>query len=130
MSPEDGGRGAAQAMARAAAAARRRAAAFAGPAGRDALPFALIEPFDAEIRGHVERDPRIEDERDRVLIAAVKLAETPPDEDEAVEAARAHLADAIDYLEQAVLRFGVVNRAGAKAGLGAAGARVGRSRWP
>ena len=130
MSPEDGRRGAAQAMARAAAAARRRAAAFAGPAGKDALPFAVIETFDAEIRGHVERDPRIEDERDRVLIAAVKLAETPPAEEEAVEAARAHLADAIDYLEQAVLRFGVVNRAGAKAGLGAAGERIGRSRWP
>ena len=124
MVPEDGGTGSA-ALARAAASARRRAAAFAGPAGKDALPFALVEAFDAQIRGHVERDPRIEDERDRVLIAAVKLAETPPGEAEAVEAARRHLEDAIDYLEQAVLRCGVVNRAGARAGLGAAGIRIG-----
>lgn len=121
---------AARALARAAASARRRAAAFAGPAGKDALPFAVVEAYDAGIRGHVERDPRLEDERDRVLIAAVRLAETPPGEAEAVEAARAGLVDAIDYLEQAVLRFGVVSRAGAKAGLGAAGERIGRSRWP
>lgn len=122
MGAEDGGM---QVLARVAEAGRRRATAFAGPAGRDALPFAVVEAFDAEIRGRVERDPRIEDERDRVLIAAVKLAETPPEEDAAVEAARAHLLDAIDYLEQAVLRLGVVNRAGAKAGLGAAGGRIG-----
>lgn len=127
---EDGETRAAQALARAAEAGRRLAAAFAGPAGRDALPFAVVETFDAEIRGRVERDPRIEDERDRVLITAVKLAETPPEEGEAVEAARAHLLDAIDYLEQAVLRLGVVNRAGAKAGLGTAGGRIGPARRP
>ncbi|AWN36900.1 hypothetical protein [Methylobacterium radiodurans] len=113
-------------LARAADEGRRRARGFPGRIGRDALPFAVLEAFDAEIRGHVERDRRIEDERDRVLIAAVKLAETPPEEgDEAVERARAGLIDALDYLEQAVLRLGIVNRRAAKAGLGTAGGAVG-----
>lgn len=112
-------------LARAADEGRRRARIFGGPSGADALPFAVLEPFDADIRGHVERDGRIEDGRDRVLIAAVKLAETPLDEgEEAVERARAHLVEALDDLEHAVLRFGVVNRRAAKAGLGAAGAPV------
>lgn len=105
--------------------ARRHARAFSGGAAQDALPWRVIADFDVEIRGHVERDWRIEDERDRVLIAAVTLAETPlEDGPETIEAARTGLLDAIDYLEQAVLRFGVVNRAGARHGLGAAGERA------
>ncbi len=118
-------------LARATDQGRRRARAFPGRIGRDALPFAVLEAFDADIRGHVERDRRIEDERDRVLIAAVTLAETPPEAgDEAVERARAGLVDALDYLEQAVLRLGIVNRRAAKAGLGAAGAPVGERGGP
>ena len=110
----------------AAAAARRHALSFRAPVGKDALPWSVIEAFDGEVRGNVERDRRIEEERDRVLIAAVGLAETPPEEGEdAVAAARAHLIDAIDYLEQAVLRFGLVNRQGAKLGRGAHGQPVG-----
>lgn len=97
--------------------ARRHARTFSGPDGKDALPWAVIEAFDADVRGNVERDRRIEEERDRVLIAAVDLAETPPEETEAVAHARARLVDAIDYLEQAVLRFGLVNGRGAKLAL-------------
>jgi hypothetical protein len=112
-------------LARATDQGRRRARGFPGPIGRDALPFAVLEDFDAAIRGHVERDPRIEDARDGVLIAAVKLAETPPEEgDEAVERARAGLVGALDDLERAVLRLGIVSRRAAKAGLGTAGAPV------
>jgi hypothetical protein len=114
----------------AAAAARRHALAFRAPVDKDALPWSVIEAFDARVRGHVERDRRIEEERDRVLIAAVNLAETPGEEGEdAVAAARADLVDAIDYLEQAVLRFGVVNRQGAKLGHGAYGQPVGARDW-
>ncbi len=110
----------------ASAAARRHALAYRAPSGKDALPWSIIETFDARVRGHLARDPRIEDERDRVLIAAVKLAETPAEEgDASIAEARAHLVDAIDYLEQAVLRFGLVNREGAKAGLGTYGQPVG-----
>jgi hypothetical protein len=110
----------------ASAAARRHALAFRAPSGKDALPWSVIEAFDAQIRGNVARDPRIEDERDRVLIAAVKLAETPLEEgEERVAAARAHLVDAIDYLEQAVLRFGLINRDGVRAGFGSYGQPVG-----
>ncbi len=112
-------------VADAARSARRQALRFPSSLAKDDLPWAVIERFDADVRGHVERDPRIEDERDRVLIAAVKLAETPLDEDDEVDAARVHLADAIDFLEQAVLRFGIVNRQGAKLKLGSAGQRVG-----
>lgn len=109
----------------AAAQARRKARAFDASSSKDALPWAVVEAFDAEVRGNVERDRRIEEERDRVLIAAVNLAETPPDEgEEAVEAARSALIDAIDYLEQAVLRFGIVNRQGARLGYGEAGQAV------
>ncbi|MCJ2105172.1 hypothetical protein MKK70_07205 [Methylobacterium sp. E-041] len=115
----------ASSLRRATAAARRHAEKFVGPAGADALPWSVVDAFDAEIRGSVERDRRIEDERDRVLIAAVKLADTRPEDGaEAIEAARDHLVAAIDYLEQAVLRFGVVNRAGAKRGFGSAGQPV------
>lgn len=110
---------------------RSRARGFPGRIGRDALPFAVLEAFDADVRGHVERDGRIEDARDRVLIAAVKLAETPPEEgDDVVERARAGLIDALDDLEQVVLRLGVVNRRAAKAGLGAAGGPVAERGGP
>ena len=102
-----------------------RPRAFDGSSSKDALPWAVIEAFDADVRGHVERDRRIEEERDRVLIAAVNFAETPvEDGEEAVGAARDALIDAIDYLEQAVLRFGSVNRQGAKLGYGETGQRV------
>ncbi|WP_336488430.1 hypothetical protein [Methylobacterium nigriterrae] len=109
----------------AAADARRRAMAYPGSASADELPWAVIAAFDAEVRGYVERDRRIEDERDRVLIAAVKLAEAPPaPEGEDANPARGHLIDAIDYLEQAVLRFGIVNWEAAKRGFGRHGQRV------
>ena len=115
----------AEEVARAATAARRRAMAFNGPAGGDDLPWAVIAAFDAEVRGHVERDRRIEEERDRVLIAAVDLAETRPEDGAAaIAAARTHLVDAIDYLEQAVLRFGIVNAQAARQGLGDHGQHV------
>ncbi|WP_019904186.1 hypothetical protein [Methylobacterium sp. 77] len=101
------------------------AQAFDGTSSRDALPWAVIEAFDADVRGHVERDRRIEEERDRVLITAVNFAETRPEDGaEEIEAARSALIDAIDYLEQAVLRFGIVNRQGAKLGYGEAGQSV------
>lgn len=109
---------------RAAETARRRASSHPKSIGRDELPWAVIEAFDADVRGHVERDRRIEEERDRVLIAAVKFAEAHGDEPEDVDLARAHLVDAIDYLEQAVLRFGIVNRAAAKLGFGEPGQSV------
>ena len=109
----------------AAAQARRRAMNYPSSIRKDDLPWAVLETFDAEVRGHVERDRRIKDERDRVLIAAVMLAETPPDEGaEDVGAARDHLIAAIDYLEQAVLRFGLVNQKAAKLGYGVAGQPV------
>ncbi len=109
----------------AAAAGRRHAENFVAPVGADALPWTVVATFDAEIRGSVERDRRIEDERDRVLIAAVNLAESRPEDGaEAIASARDHLVAAIDYLEQAVLRFGIVNRAGAKRGFGTAGLPV------
>ncbi len=106
----------------AAAEARRLAATFPGAVAKDDLPWRVIAGFDADIRGHVERDRRIEDERDRVLIAAVTLAEVPADADtEERERARRGLVRAVDYLEEAVLRFGVLNRAAARRGCGAAG---------
>ncbi|WP_307725952.1 hypothetical protein [Methylobacterium gnaphalii] len=73
------------------------------------MPWRVIEVFDERVRGSIERDRRVEDERDRVLIAAVKLAETPTNDEAEIGAARKHLVDAIDYLEQAVLRFGIPN---------------------
>jgi hypothetical protein len=109
---------------RAAATARRRASSHPNAIGRDELPWAVIEAFDADVRGHVERDRRIEEERDRVLIAAVNFAETHGQEPEAIDLARADLVDAIDYLEQAVLRFGIVNRAAARSGYGDHGQSV------
>lgn len=115
----------AEEVARATATGRRRAKAFSGLGGAEQLPWAVIEAFDADVRGHVERDRRIEEERDRVLIAAVGLAETRPEDGaEALAAARTRLTDAIDYLEQAVLRFGIVNAQAAKRGLGDHGQRV------
>ncbi len=109
----------------AAAEARRLASAFPGAGRKDDLPWRVIAAFDADVRGHVERDRRIEDERDRVLIASVTLAETSPEaEADAVDRARRHLVRAIDYLEETVLRFGIVNRAAARLGYGEAGAPV------
>lgn len=115
--------------------ARDRAAAFSGGAGRDDLPWAVTRAFDAWVRGHVERDPRIEDERDRVLIAAVNLAEARPqrsaeddsaDEDapDDVRAFLRALIEAIDGLEWVTLSQGIVNRRAAAARLGVAGRRV------
>lgn len=115
----------AETVRRAAAEARRLvAAAEPGPGVADRLPFAMLARFDAEIRGALERDPRIEDERDRVLVLAVRLGEAPAEEAGTVEAARAGVIDAVDYLEQAVLRFGIVSRQGARAGGGTAGSPV------
>ncbi len=106
----------------AAAEARRLAVAFPAAGRKDDLPWAVIAAFDADVRGHVERDRRIEDERDRVLIASVTLAETPAEaEAEEWDRARRHLVRAVDYLEETVLRFGIVNRLAAKRGHGAAG---------
>lgn len=109
----------------AAAQARRLAAAFPGSVRKDDFPWAVIGPFDAQVRGHIERDRRIEDERDRVLIASVTLAETLGDDsEETIERARRQLVRAVDYLEEAVLRFGIVNREAARRGYGAAGEPV------
>ena len=102
---------------RAADLARRLTLAYPRGSRRDDFPFAVVAAFDADIRGRVERD--------RVLIAAVNFAETPPDDEpEAVEPARSALVAAIDYLEEATLRFGIVNREGARLGYGEAGQRV------
>ena len=113
------------------AAQKARAAAEDFPdavTGRD-LPWKVVEAFDADVRGHVERDRRIEDERDRLLIAAVKLAEAlPGEESEGRDGPRRHLARAIDYLEEAVLRFGLVNRKAARLGYGDEGAPVSTER--
>lgn len=112
-------------VAEATAAARRRAMNHPGAIARDDLPFAVLEAFDADVRGHVERDRRIEDERDRVLIAAVTFADARPDDGPGgVDRTRDRLIDAIDYLEQAVLRFGIVNAKAARLGLGVAGEPV------
>lgn len=110
------------------AAARRAAAAFPDSVTKDELPWRVIEAYDASVRGHLERDPRIEDERDRVLITSVNLAELDPDDDEAITAARRHLAEAIGGLTETVLRFGIVNRRAAQQGLGTAGQRVASAR--
>ncbi|GJE61678.1 hypothetical protein [Methylobacterium trifolii] len=109
--------------------ARRLAEGYPRSGLRDDLPWKIIEAFDADVRGHVERDRQIENERDRVLIAAVKLADVRPDDEAAVvDEARRELVDAVDYLEQAVLRFGVVNRTAGARGLGVAGGRVSTDR--
>ena len=101
--------------------ARRRAMSFTGGHGKDALPMAVVKAFDETVRGHVERDPRIEDERDNVLIAAVKLAESQPeDAQDGVQPMLQVLLDAIDQLERVTLKEGIVNRKAAAAGLGTA----------
>jgi len=108
---------------------RRVASAHSGPASGDALPWTTIAAFDADVRGHVERDRRIEDERDRVLIAAVTLGQTrAEDGPDRIAEARRQLVDALDYLEQAVLRFGLVNRVAARLGYGEAGDPVATRR--
>lgn len=113
----------ADAVRQAAADARRAAHGFSEGKDGDALPWAVTAAFDALVRGHVERDPRIEDGRDGVLIAAVGLAEARPEED-ADEAALDGLLHAIDGLERTTLAHGVVNRRAAAAGLGTAGQRI------
>lgn len=106
----------------ASAEARRLAAAFPSAGRKDDFPWTVIAAFDADVRGHVERDRRIEDERDRVLIASVTLAETPAEAGaDEWERARRHLVRAVDYLEETVLRFGIVNRVASKRGYGSAG---------
>lgn len=108
----------------AAAYARRRAEKYSGIGG-DALPLAVIKAFDDTVRGHLERDPRIEDERDRVLITAVSLAEARPEDGTvAIQRWRERLVDAIDGLECVTLALGVVNRRGAAAGLGDVGEKL------
>ncbi|MFH6783815.1 MULTISPECIES: hypothetical protein [Methylobacterium] len=107
------------------AAAQARLVARSYPAGcsADALPWTVIKPFDDHVRGNVERDPRIEDGRDQVLIAAVNLAEARPgDEDDVPE--RGRLVKAINDLEWVVLSRGIANRAAAASGYGEAGERL------
>ncbi|MGY2048301.1 hypothetical protein [Methylobacterium sp. JK268] len=109
----------------AATAARQHARAHPGLLAPDDLPWAVIRAFDDGVRGRVERDPRIEDARDRVLITAVDFAQTPPEtEPERVDPARDRLLDAIDDLERTVLRRGIVNRQAAALGYGEAGQRL------
>lgn len=113
----------------AAAKGRRLATAYPRSGTRDGLPWKVIEAFDADVRGHVERDRQIENERDRVLIAAVRLADVRvEDEADDIDEARRELVDAIDYLEQAVLRYGIVNRIAGRLGYGVAGTRVSTER--
>ncbi|SEO52037.1 hypothetical protein SAMN04487843_10231 [Methylobacterium sp. ap11] len=111
------------------AAAGARAIARAYPEGcsAEALPWAVVKRFDEDVRGHVERDPRIEDGRDRVLIAAVTLAEAAfgkaaPDEADAP--AREALVKAINDLEWVTVSRGIANRAAAALGYGEAGTRL------
>ncbi|ACA20909.1 conserved hypothetical protein [Methylobacterium sp. 4-46] len=109
----------------AAGAARDRARMHPGALTPDQLPWAVIKAWDDDVRGHVERDPRIEDARDHVLITAVDFAETPPEtEPERVGPARDRLLAAIDRLERTVLRLGIVNRRAAALGYGEAGQRL------
>ncbi|KMO33821.1 hypothetical protein VQ02_20025 [Methylobacterium variabile] len=106
------------------AAAGARGIARNYPAGcsADALPWAVIKRFDDDVRGHVERDPRIEDQRDQVLIAAVNLAEASSDDADAPE--RERLVKAINDLEWVTLSRGIANRAAASLGYGEAGQRL------
>ncbi|WP_407519651.1 hypothetical protein, partial [Methylobacterium oryzisoli] len=103
-------------------AARGHARAHPGPLGADDLPWAVVRAWDADVRGHVERDPRLEDGRDRVLIAAVNFAEAAlHDGPDRAEPARERLLAAIDDLERLTLRFGRANHRAAQAGYGEAG---------
>lgn len=97
-------------LVKAAESARSQAQAFPGSALKDALPWAVIDAYDRTVRGSIARDPRIEDERDRVLIAAVRLAETPPEDTDEIGEARNQLIAAIDGLEEAARRFGGIGR--------------------
>lgn len=107
----------------AAAQARLVARGYPSGCGADALPWTVIRRFDDDVRGNVERDPRIEDARDGVLIAAVNLAEARPDE-EAEMPERERLVKAINDLEWTVLSRGIANRAAAALGYGEAGGRL------
>ncbi|TNC15744.1 hypothetical protein FF100_00245 [Methylobacterium terricola] len=106
----------------AAAQARLVARSYPGGCSADALPWTIIKPFDDHVRRHVERDPRIEDGRDQVLIAAVNLAEARPDDDDVPE--RERLVKAINDLEWVTLSRGIANRAAAALGYGEAGERL------
>ncbi|KQP54993.1 MULTISPECIES: hypothetical protein [unclassified Methylobacterium] len=108
----------------AAADARRRAMGFPGSTSGDDLPWAVTKAFDDSVRGHVERDPGIEDERDGVLVAAVDLAESDPEDGDEMHPMLRKLLDAIDSLERVTLSRGVVNRKAAAAGYGTAGQRL------
>lgn len=113
------------------AAAQARLVARGYPAGcsAEALPWTVIKRFDDDVRGHVERDPRIEDCRDQVLIAAVNLAEAAPG-DEADAPERERLVKAINDLEWVTLSRGIANRAAAASGYGAAGDRLREGATP
>lgn len=93
-------------ISRAAESAREHARAFPGAVHKDELPWVVIAAFDKDVRGSLARDPRIEDERDRVLITAVQLAEMPADEADETDLARERLIAAIDGLETAARRSG------------------------
>ena len=107
------------------AASQARLVARGYPAGcsADALPWTIIRLFDDDVRGNVERDPRIEDARDGVLIAAVNLAEARPGE-EAEVPERERLVKAINDLEWTLVSRGIANRAAAISGYGEAGQRL------
>lgn len=105
--------------------ARLKAMSFMVGKGKDDLPMSVVKAYDERVRVHVERDPRIEDERDNVLIAAVKLAEAQPeDARDGLQPMLQVLLDAIDQLERVALTEGIVNRKAAAAGLGTALQRV------
>ncbi|WP_298967912.1 hypothetical protein [uncultured Methylobacterium sp.] len=110
----------------ASAQARRVARAYPVGCRADDLPWSVIRGFDETVRGYVERDPRIEDQRDQVLIAAVNLAEGPgpTDGDAEDDPARARLVKAINDLEWVLLSRGIVNREAAALGYGDAGQRL------
>jgi hypothetical protein len=109
-------------VSRAGEAARDHARAHPGPLGADDLPWAVVRAWDTDVRCHVERDPRLEDGRDRVLIAAVTFAEAAHhDGPDRAEPARARLLMAIDELERVTLLLGRANHRAAQAGYGEAG---------
>lgn len=110
---------------RAAEAARAHVRDHPASLGPDDLPWAVVQAWDADVRGHVARDPRLEDGRDRVLIAAVDFAEAAHhDGPDRAEPARGRLLAAIDDLERLTLRLGRVNHRAAQLGYGEVGQPV------